>query len=104
MWTLRFYDTDGVEIAWVALTDNGTYSYEITHPDSAWDSLEGPLRDWKRVYADPDESLYETFDEFTVMNDPAPIENTLSPEEHLSHIQEEFAQAPDIGRTELADE
>ncbi|QSG06400.1 hypothetical protein HSR121_2068 [Halapricum desulfuricans] len=86
------------------IEDDKTHSYEVTHQDSKWDSIESPLRESKWVYADPDESLYETFDEFTIMNDPAPIENTLSPEEHLSLIEEDLAQLPDVDRTELADE
>jgi hypothetical protein len=33
-WTVRLYDKKDIEIAWVKIENNRSYSYEITHTNS----------------------------------------------------------------------
>lgn len=103
-WTLRFYDDSDREIAWVQVASDGTYSYEITHPEEGWRDFDVMLDDYRRVYAEMDGSLDVSGYPFSLRQDPARIEKTLTPEEHLSLIRDDLAGYPEVGSVSLADE
>lgn len=103
-WTLRLYDGDGTEIAWVQVTSDGSYSYSITHPDSGWSDFDLMLDDWRRVWAETDEAPGVSGTPFSLDRDQGRVERSLTPEEHLSRIQDDLRDYPEVGSTALNDE
>jgi len=101
VWTLRLYDETGTEIGWVQITDDGDYSHEITHPESGWEDYNLMLNDSSRLYPDSFDSEGRSPD-CRLISDPAPV--SLPPEEHLSRIEDDLGDYPEVGSTELADE
>lgn len=55
-WTLRVYDTDGNEIAWLTIDP---YEYQITDPSNATDKT---IRHIKGVFSRSENPVEETFE------------------------------------------
>jgi hypothetical protein len=91
-WTLRVYDSDGVEIAWVRADP---YECEITHPDSGWEGVRDTLRNMESG----DERVGDVHLDGYVFHDD-------DPKEHLEWVQENMVPGPDadIDSTTLKDE
>jgi hypothetical protein len=106
-WTLRFYESDETEIAWVKKTDDNSYSYQITHPnsnESKWDNLTVILSRYERVYDSFNESTITRGTKFDLYESESQIKNTLTPKEHLSRIQDDLERLSEIDSTRLKDE
>jgi hypothetical protein len=106
-WTLRLYESDGTEIAWIKKTDDNSYSYQITHPnsnESKWDNLTVMLSRKERVYDSFNESTITRGTKFDLYESESRIENTLTPKEHLSRIQDDLEKLSEIDSTTLKDE
>jgi len=106
-WTLRLYETDGTEIAWVKKTDDNSYSYQITHPnsnESKWDNLTVMLSRKERVYDSFNESTITRGTKFDLYESESRIENTLTPKEHLSRIQDDLEKLSEVGSITLKNE
>ncbi|UBF22601.1 hypothetical protein HRTV-25_gp20 [Halorubrum tailed virus 25] len=103
-WTLRLYDDAGVEIGWVSVDDTGLYSFEITHPDAGWVGLKASLSGWENIHGEMDTDPVDRGSEITFYVDPAPIQNTLAPEEHLERVQTGVESHPEVASTALSDE
>lgn len=97
-WTLRLYDAEDVEIAWI-LAD--PYEWEITHPDPGWNGLEvsiaanedgsemGPLPLEGRGFSGRFETL---------------MYHDETPKDHLGWVQETLESADGVASTTLVDE
>lgn len=98
-WTLRLFDDDGVEIAWVTADP---YEYEITHPDAGWDSLRLSLEGKERgeEALEPTEIHAEDF-RITIDNS---IRHDRTPEDHLSWIRDEVVARSDVESATITDE
>ena len=103
-WTLRLNDNGGREIAWIQITDDGEYSYSVQQSKSEWTDFEFLLNQKRRIWADIDEAPVVSDAPFSLIQDPGRIEKTLTPEEHLSRIQDDLEDLPEVGTTELRDE
>lgn len=103
-WTLRLYDDAGLEIGWVSVDETGLYSFEITHQESGWSGLKASLSGWKTIYGEMDTDPVDRGSEITFYVDPAPIQNTLTPKEHLERVQEGVESRPRVASTALSDE
>lgn len=99
-WTLRLFDSDGVEIGWVK---TGPYEYDITHPDGEDHSrvsvrieiLENPevRGGYKETLGGVQEAMTETLETVDV-----------SGKEHLEYIETELSKLNEVGSTSLVDE
>lgn len=107
VWTLRFYDDTETEIAWVQIESDGTYNYAVTHPEIEHRNWKGMLHGWQRVYSDEvgnGETVLGDPPEITIRQTPIQIEESLTPEEHLSLIQDDLFDYDNVAATTLEDE
>jgi len=98
-WTLRFYDENGDEIAYVEKPDRETYNVVVTHPDSGWDEFRHTLAAKERVHVDVDVGPIHPGGWI----DHGPQRVKLEPEEHLEAVKE-HTYHPAVDSTTLADE
>jgi hypothetical protein len=100
VWTLRFYDSDDVEIGWVEIEP---YNYEITHPDGAgaWENVEFVFRNMET----PSERGVR-FD--TIAGQQFHVETLVvvdvSGREHAEYIEEEARLTAGVASTAIADD
>lgn len=96
--TLRLYDADGVEIAWVRADP---YKWEITHPDSGWNGLEVSIaakEDGSEMGQLPLEGeRFSGHSETLTYHDE-------TPKDHLEWAQENLKFVDRVGSTTLVDE
>lgn len=103
-WILRLYDDTSLEIGWVSVDDGGSYSFEITHQGSGWSGLKTSISGWKTIYGEMDTDPVDRNSEITFYVDPAPIQDTLTPKEHLKRVQEAVESRSDVVDSVLNDE
>jgi len=99
-WRLRFYDEDGVEIAYVEKPDRETYNVVVTHPDSGWDEFRSLLTGKERVQVDVDVGPIHPGGWI----DHGPQRVRFEPEKHLKRVREELDENSKVDSTVLADE
>jgi hypothetical protein len=101
-WTLRLYDQEGVEIAWIRADP---YEWEITHPDTAWaqfnvDAKIAGLADAReRVGGNP-----EFVNAEGRMYSSQFVYHGETPKEHLEWVEEQMQLAESVASTVLTDE
>lgn len=97
-WTLRLYDTDDMEIAWIRADP---YGWEITHPDPGWSELEVSIaakEDGSEMSQLPLEG-----DGFSGHSERLTYHDE-TPKDHLEWVQENIQFADGVDSTMLFDE
>lgn len=96
--TLRLYDADDVEIAWIRADP---YEWEMTHPDPGWDRLDRSIatkEDATEMFSLPLET-----DQFSGHFDCLRTHDE-TPRDHLEWAQENLEARPDVDSTMLINE
>lgn len=98
-WTLRLYDANGVEIAWVTANP---YTYQITHPDPGWEGVKVSLEGHESgEEALPGEAVVE--DGFSIRFDNVEYHDD-TPKSHLEWVRDNVKWSPEVDSVSLADE
>lgn len=100
-WTLRLYDGDGVEVAWVTADP---YEWSITYPktDGRWDGLRVSLEGHERGAEALPPEVIETEKLELVLERVKFHRDT--PQEHLEWVKENVTTREQIASASLTDE